>query len=139
MYSMNRKSKVKTTIYIDRGIYMDLIKYVRSKHPDRIKPPLSAWIEKAITLMIRGGRGSSGRPPSRKKNKNSPLHITRLEKIISHLINYGYSYQFTLKNWEDACIATVGGTRKTIENYLHLAERLGRIRRIARNIWEVVE
>lgn len=71
-------------------------------------------------------------------NPGMPRAQAKIDQIIKWLRNQGYSNQFVSTAWDQACICTVGSDQRTIDKYLHLAKKLGRIKHYAGAVWEIV-
>lgn len=71
-------------------------------------------------------------------NPGIPRTQMKIDQIIKWLRDQGYSNQFVDGAWEKACVSTVGSDPRTINKYLHLAKKLGRIKHYAGAVWEIV-
>ena len=71
-------------------------------------------------------------------NPGMPRTQAKIDAIIQWLRDRGYTNQFSFKDWEQASIHTVGSDSRTVEKYLRLAKKIGKVKPYAGNIWEIV-
>ena len=71
-------------------------------------------------------------------NPNRSNALQKINKIISWLRSQGYINRFSFRDWQLACINTVGADERTSKKYLKIAEALGRVKHYTAAIWEIV-
>jgi len=71
-------------------------------------------------------------------NPGIPKVQEKVDKIIRWLRDKGYTNHFAFKDWEMAVAHNVGSDPRTVKKYLLLAQKLGRIKHYAGNVWEII-
>jgi hypothetical protein len=122
-------------VRVEETLLKEFKAYVLEKY-GKIDGVLGIEIQNAMNHWLNEAR--AGAHTQTHINPGIPLSQARVDQIINRLKSRGYINQFTLKDWEIACIDTVGSDPRTIRKYLKLAGRLGRIKPITPIVWEII-
>ena len=120
---------------IDEELHRRLYDFVKAKY-EGLRGGLSVEVQNAIAHWL--NEHGLGAHTKTRINPGMPRVQARVDAIISWLREHGFLYQFTLKDWENACMHTVGHDPRTIRKYLELAKKFGRIKPVRGNVWEIV-
>ena len=71
-------------------------------------------------------------------NPGIPKTQVKIDGVIGWLRSKGFTNQFSINDWQRACIETVGSDKRTVEKYLKLSEKIGRIKHYQGCVWEIV-
>ena len=129
------KGKRLIQAYIDEEIYRRFYKLVKDKY-EGLRGGLSAEIQEALRHWL--DLHDSSAHVKTHMNPGMPRAQLKVDAIIRWLREHGVTLQFTPKEWEMACINTVGSDPRTIRKYLKLAERFGRVKHVVGSVWEIV-
>jgi len=128
-------AKVTFSVRIEEEILQRLKQFVLNKY-GKIYEALGVEVQNAIVHWL-NEQGLSAHTKTR-INPGMPRVQTKIDSIIGWLRDKGFTNQFTIKDWEQACIHTVGSDPRTVKKYLNLAKKLGRVKPYAGNVWEIV-
>jgi len=131
------KGKVQILVYVSEEVANKLHEYIRRKYPRSTHGALSSEVQKAIEHWLSevGSATMEGDPNT---HAHTDSGVSRVDAIIKWLRDKGYVNQFTVRDWEIACIYTVGSDKRTIDKYFKLAERLGRIKHVVGSVWRMM-
>jgi hypothetical protein len=127
--------KVKLQAYIDEEVMRAFWAHLKAKY-ERPFGALSAEVQNAIAHWLNEA-GTSAHTQAH-MNPGLPIAQAKIDQIIQWLKSKGFTNQFTIRDWQKACINTVGSDTRTIKKYLKLAGEMGRIKPITPLIWEII-
>lgn len=133
---VKKTGKTTFSVRIDEDLLQQLKQFVLSKY-GKLYEVLGVEVQNAIAHWI-GEQGLISHTNSHKINPGIPRVQGKIDGIIAWLRDAGYSNQFSMNSWKQACIHTVGSDQRTVDKYLHLAKNLGRVKHYAGAIWEIV-
>jgi len=119
---------------LDESLMQRFKEYVLAKH-GRIYEVLSEEVTAALQYYLDEKVGAHTNTHKTFASKG----YLKLDAVLNWLRENGYTRQFHIKDWMMACSHTVGADERTIRKYLQLAERLGKIRHVVGNIYELIQ
>lgn len=128
-------TKVQLKVYITKDLRDLLDEFVRGKYSSSYGG-LSVEVQNALAHWI-SEQGLAAHTQTR-INPGLPRIQEKIERLIQWLRDKGYTNQFSLKDWEQAVLANLGGDPRTVQKYLLLAKKIGKIKPYAGNVWEIV-
>jgi hypothetical protein len=130
------KGKKGVYILLDEKVYQQLIEHIKSTYPGNTYGLLSIEIQNAIAHWLNEKKYETHTKAH--MNPGIPRVQQKIDMIIRWLKENGYVNQFTVKDWTIACSHTVGADPRTINKYLNLAIKLGRVKHIVSTIYEII-
>lgn len=127
--------KVQLKAYVTRELRDKFYDFIKSKYSS-LHGGLSTEVQNAIAHWM-GEQGLAAHTQAR-INPGMPKAQEKIETLIRWLRGKGYTNQFTLNDWEQAVLNNLGGDPRTVQKYLHLAKKIGKIKPYAGNVWEIV-
>jgi hypothetical protein len=128
--------KVQLKVYIDEELYKKLWEYIKKTYPGSTYGLLSVEVQNAIAHWLNEKQYQLHTQIH--TNPGLPKVQQKVDLIIRWLKENGYVNQFTTKDWTIACSHTVGADPRTINKYLNLAVKLGRVKHIVSTIYEII-
>jgi hypothetical protein len=128
--------KVQLKVYIDEELYKKLWEYIKKTYPGSTYGLLSIEVQNAIAHWLNEKQYQLHTQTH--TNPGLPKVQQKIDSIIKWLKENGYVNQFTTKDWTIACSHTVGGDPRTVNKYLNLAVKLGRVKHIVSTIYEII-
>jgi hypothetical protein len=129
------KGKAPLFAYIPTELRDQFYRFVKAKYAN-LHGGLSIEVQNAIAHWL-NEQGLAAHTNTR-INPGKPKAQEKIDRIVAWLKERGYTNQFSIQDWEKACIHTVGGDRRTVEKYLKLAAQMGRIKFYAGKVWEII-
>jgi len=127
--------KIQLKVYIPDELRDKLYDYVKAKYA-KIHGGLSIEVQNAIAHWL--NEQALAAHTKTHINPGLPRAQMKIDAIIKWLRDRGFTNQFTVRDWEKACVDTVGSDPRTVQKYLRLAEKLHRVKFYAGNVWEIV-
>ena len=129
------KGKKRLEVYIDEELYKKLIEHIKTFYPGNTYGLLSVEVQNAIAHWLNEKQFAH---TNSHMNPAIPKVQQKIDMIIKWLKENGYVNQFTTKDWTIACSHTVGADPRTVNKYLNLAVKLGRVKHIVSTIYEII-
>jgi hypothetical protein len=130
------KGKKMLLVYIDEKLYEELWNHIKSFYPGSIHGLLSVEVQNAIAHWLNEKKYQTHTKV--RMNPAIPKVQQKIDSIIRWLKENGYVNQFTVRDWTIACSHTVGADPRTVNKYLNLAEKLGRVKHIVGSVYEII-
>jgi hypothetical protein len=128
-------AKVQVKIYLEQELRDKFYDFVKAKY-ESFHGGLSIEAQNALAHWM-GEQGLAVHTQTR-INSGMPRIQEKIDKVIEWLRAKGYTNQFTLNDWEKAVFNILGGDPRTVNKYLMLGKKIGKIKPYAGNVWEIV-
>lgn len=127
--------KVQLKVYLESDLRDKFYSFVKTKY-ESVHGGLSIEVQNAIAHWM-SEQGLAAHTQTR-INPGMPRIQEKIDELIKWLREKGYTNQFTLNDWEQAVVHNLGGDPRTVQKYLDLAKKIGKIKPYAGNVWEIV-
>jgi hypothetical protein len=128
--------KVQLKVYIDEELYKKLWEYIKKTYEGSTYGLLSVEVQNAIAHWLNEKQYQLH--AQKHTNPGLPKVQQKIDQIIRWLKENGYINQFTTKDWTIACSHVVGADPRTVNKYLNLAVKLGKVKHIVSTIYEII-